>query len=78
LKQQLPGRLITLRYPSPAAAKQALLTSGLPYLDAYVFGQDFRVLIAPDAAIPDDLQAVPAVLTMEDVFIYYDQRGAIA
>ena len=74
LKERLPGRLLTLSYPTPAAARAALDASGLEPLDAYVFGQQFHVLVRPDTRIPDSLCCTPAPLTMEDVFIYYDKQ----
>lgn len=78
LKSSLPARLITLDYPTPAAAQAALTASALPVLDAYVFGQQFHVLIDPHTDLADRLQWHPAELTMEDVFIYYDKQKTSA
>lgn len=72
LKADLPARLITLDYASPTEAGQALQDSGIPYLDAYVFGRQYHVLLAPETDIGSRLCWNPAELTMEDVFIYHD------
>ncbi len=74
LKKELPGQLITLDYASPLLARQALADSGLPYLDAYVFGQQFHVLVPRGSTMPAGLNYAAAQLTMEDVFIYYDNQ----
>ena len=80
LKADLPARLITLDYASPSEAGQALKDSGIPYLDAYVFGRQYHVLIAPQTEIGSRLRWKPADLTMEDVFIYHDcqQKEAVS
>ena len=74
LKDELPGQLITLDYATPAESRAALLASGLSYLDAYVFGQQFHVLVPRGSEVPASLRYAPAELTMEDVFIYYDNQ----
>ena len=74
LKDELPGQLITLDYATPAESRAALLASGLSYLDAYVFGQQFHVLVPRGSEVLASLRYAPAELTMEDVFIYYDNQ----
>ena len=74
LKDELPGQLITLDYATPAESRAALLASGLSYLDAYVFGQQFHVVVPRGSEVPASLRYAPAELTMEDVFIYYDNQ----
>lgn len=74
LKAALPARLILLDYPTPGTSQQALKKSGMPYLDAYFFGQHFHVLIATHTQIPKNLYYHAADLTMEDVFIFYDKQ----
>lgn len=67
LKKSIPGRLMTLQFPTPEEAEKALAASGLPALEAYTFGREYRVLFPKDTAIPDSLRAKPGALTMEDV-----------
>jgi ABC-2 type transport system ATP-binding protein len=74
LKKGLPAQLITLDYGTTKEAQQALLSSGMSYLDAYVFGQKFHVLVVPECVFPSALCYMPAEITMEDVFIYYDKQ----
>lgn len=74
LKRNLPGNLMILGFPTPEAAEEALKESGTPYLEAYVFGRQYRVLFPKDTPIPDTLRPTPGELSMEDVFIYYDKK----
>lgn len=74
LKQNLPGRLMVLPFDTQEEAEAALLRSGAPYLEAYVFGRQYRVLFGDGVPVPESLRAVPGELSMEDVFIYYDKK----
>ena len=74
LKDELPIKTIIMEYETPLAALQDLNTSGINYLDAYVFGQKLHVLL-PKSESPDILKNyMPADLTMEDIFVYYDKQ----
>lgn len=75
LKESIPGRLMTLHFPTPDAAEKALAASGIKPLESYTFGREYRVLFPKGVEIPDSLHAQPGELTMEDVFIYYDKYG---
>ena len=72
LKARLPGVLWSLRFPAPEDAAAAFAASGLPALETYTFGRQYRVLLPPDIEPPAALHPVREELSMEDVFIYYD------
>ena len=74
MKEALPARLYILPHESACAAETALAAAGIPYEEVYVFGRQVRALVPKDAVLPAALGAQPSVLTMEDVFIYYDRR----
>ena len=74
LKARLPGVLWSLRFPAPEDAAAAFAASGLPALETYTFGRQYRVLLPPDIEPPAALHPVREELSMEDVFIYYDSR----
>lgn len=74
LKARLPGILWSLRFPAPEDAAAAFAASGLPALETYTFGRQYRVLLPPDIEPPAALHPVREELSMEDVFIYYDSR----
>lgn len=74
LKARLPGILWSLRFPAPEDAAAAFAASGLPALETYTFGRQYRVLLPPDIKPPAALHPVREELSMEDVFIYYDSR----
>ena len=77
LKDELPARLFVLPYESTGEAEAALRAAHAQYDEVYVFGRQVRALIPRGAEVPSEVQAQPAALSMEDVFIYYDrqQRG---
>lgn len=74
LKARLPGVLWSLRFPAPEDAAAAFAASGLPALETYTFGRQYRVLLPPGTDPPAALHPVREELSMEDVFIYYDSR----
>lgn len=74
LKARLPGVLWSLRFPAPEDAAAAFAASGLPALETYTFGRQYRVLLPPGIEPPAALHPVREELSMEDVFIYYDSR----
>lgn len=74
LKARLPGVLWSLRFPAPEDAAAAFAASGLPALETYTFGRQYRVLLPPGIKPPAALHPVREELSMEDVFIYYDSR----
>ena len=74
LKDELPARLFVLPYAHAEAAEAALRAAHAPFDEIYVFGRQVRALIPWDAALPPEVRAQPAELSMEDVFIYYDRR----
>lgn len=75
LKAGLPGRLWSLRLPTPEEAAEAAAACGLPILEAYTFGRQYRVFLASSVTPPASLCPVPEELSMEDVFIYYDRHS---
>ena len=74
LKEELPARLYVLPQESAEAGTAALRAAGVPYDEVYVFGRQVRALVSRDVTLPSVLGAQASALTMEDVFIYYDQR----
>ena len=77
LKDELPARLFVFPYESTGEAEAALRAAHAQYDEVYVFGRQVHALIPRGAEVPSEVQAQPAELSMEDVFIYYDrqQRG---
>ena len=77
LKDELPARLFVFPYESTGEAEAALRAAHAQYDEVYVFGRQVHALIPRGAEVPSEVQAQPAALSMEDVFIYYDrqQRG---
>ena len=74
LKESLPGALYIIPGSTPEDAARRLAESGIPIMESYVFGRQYRALLPKSSPIPSSLGAIPGELTMEDVFIYYDKQ----
>ena len=74
LKESLTGTLYIIPGRTPEEAAARLAASGLPVMESYVFGRQYRALLPKGSIPPEPLHAVLGELTMEDVFIYYDKQ----
>lgn len=72
LKQELGAGVLVLTPELPVAALRDVQQSGLPYIDAYLLGNEVRVIIRdadwPAFAAWTGRRSEP---TLEDVFVYY-------
>lgn len=78
LKASLPGKLFSIADTDPVSLLEYLQKSGIPLLDAYIYGQSVRVRV-DEEKLPDfsAYEAEPAEASLEDIFIYLVEKERV-
>lgn len=76
LKDSIKGTLVSIASDDSIKLREEI-KKRIPVEDAYIFGRELRVLVAPqDLPLLSDWQYKIIEPTMEDVFSYYlDKKG---